>query len=182
MQFQMVDLVILGIIGLSSLTGLFRGVVKEVIALGIWIVALWAGYNHAHSLAPLLKSYIHSDTACAVVAFVIIVLGILLVGAILNFIIGFLLVRTGLGSMDKILGMCFGFARGVIIVSLMLAIASMTSLPYKSYTENSRLCAQLQPVVQWISGYIPPILDQLKAVDSKSNGTIGTMINTIPRS
>lgn len=37
-----VDYVIISIIVLSILTGLFRGVVKELMALGIWVVALWS--------------------------------------------------------------------------------------------------------------------------------------------
>jgi membrane protein required for colicin V production len=181
MQFQVVDLIIIGVIGLSSLTGLFRGVVKEVIALGVWIIAVWMGYNHAHSLTPWLQTYIQNPTACSAIAFIIIVIGVLLVGGILNFILGLMLRRTGLSSMDKILGMCFGFARGVFIVSLILAVVSMTSLPYQPYTQNSVICAKLQPVITWISGYFPMVLNHLKSVDTNVSGSIGNIINTVPR-
>jgi membrane protein required for colicin V production len=181
MQFQVVDLILLGVIGLSSLTGLFRGAVKEIIALGIWIVAIWTGYNHAYSLVPWLRSYVQSPTACLAIGFMIIVLGVLLVGSILNFILGFMLKRTGLSSIDKILGMCFGFARGVFIVSLVLAILSMTSLPYQQYVQGSRVYAQLKPVINWISGYIPMVINRLKAVDTDVSGQIGNIINTVPR-
>jgi membrane protein required for colicin V production len=181
MQFQVVDLVIIGIIGLSSITGLFRGVVKEVIALGIWIVAIWMGYNHAQSLTPWLQTYIQNPTACTAIAFLIIVVGVLFAGAVLNFILGLMLRRTGLSSMDKLLGMCFGFARGVFMVSLILAILSQTSLPYQQYTQSSAIVAQLQPVVNWITGYIPLVLNHLKSVDTSVSGNIGNIINTIPR-
>ena len=181
MQSQIVDIVLIIVIGLSSLTGLFRGVVKEVIALGIWIVAVWMGYNHAQSLTPWLSSYIHNPTALMAIAFLVIVVGVLLAGAILNFILGLMLKRTGLSSMDKILGMCFSFARGVFIVSLILAILSMTSLPYQQYIQGSKVVPQLQPVVNWISGYIPMVLNHLKSVDTNVSGKIGNIINTIPR-
>ncbi|MFT4058747.1 MAG: CvpA family protein [Legionella sp.] len=181
MQFQIVDLVIIAIIGLSSITGLFRGAVKEVIALGVWIVAIWTGYNQAQNLAPWLQNYIQNQTACTAIAFLIIVVGVLIAGAILNFILGLLLKRTGLSSMDKMLGMCFGFVRGVFMVSLILAILSQTSLPYQSYLAGSTIVPQLQPVVTWISGYIPTVLNQLQSVDGNVGGTIGNIINTIPR-
>lgn len=181
MQFQVIDLILMGVIGLSSLTGLFRGVVKEVIALGIWVVAIWMGYNHAQGLTPWLQSYIQNPTACMAVAFLIIVVGVLFAGAILNFILGLVLKRSGLSSMDKLLGMCFGFARGVFTVSLLLAVLSMTSLPYQQYTQGSKVCAQLQPVVNWISGYIPMVINHLKSVDTNVSGQIGNIINTIPR-
>jgi membrane protein required for colicin V production len=181
MQFQVVDLVLLGVIGLSSLTGLFRGAVKEIIALGIWIVAIWMGYNHAQNLTPWIQFYVQSSTASTVIAFGIIVLAVLITGGILNFILGLMLRRSGLSSIDKILGACFGFARGVFIVSLVLAILSMTSIPYQSYVQGSRVYAQLQPVIRWISGYIPMVINRIKAVDTDVSGNIGNMINTIPR-
>jgi membrane protein required for colicin V production len=180
MQLQVVDLIIIVIIGLSSVTGLFRGVVKEVIALGIWVVAIWMGYNHSQSLTPWLGAYIQNGTAQTAIAFGIIVLGVLIAGAIVNFILGFLLNRTGLSSIDKILGMCFGFARGVLIVSFVLAVLSMTSLPYQPYTASSRVVAQLQPVVNWISGYIPIFINKMKSVDNVT-GNFGNLIDTVAR-
>ncbi|MGC1182266.1 CvpA family protein [Legionella sp.] len=181
MKFQIIDLIIIGIVGLSSLTGLFRGVVKEVIALCIWIVAIWTGYHYSQSLTPWVGSYIQSSTASEIVAFIIIVVGVLLIGSILNFILGLVLKRSGLSSIDKILGMCFGFVRGIFIVSLVLAILSMTSLPYQPYVKGSVICNQLKPVINWVSKYIPIVLNHLKSVDSNVNGDIGNIINTIPR-
>ena len=43
MQLQWVDLAIIAVIGLSVLTGLFRGFVKELVALCVWILAIWLG-------------------------------------------------------------------------------------------------------------------------------------------
>lgn len=179
MQLQWIDLFIIGIIGLSALTGLFRGVVKEIIALGIWIVGIWMGYNHAQSITPYVQPYIQNTTAQTAVAFLAILFGVLLAGGILNFILGLMLRRTGLSSMDKILGMGFGFARGVFIVSLILAVLKMTSLPYQQYVQSSTICAQLQPIVNWISRYIPTFINQLKSVDNVT-GNIGNIIDTIP--
>lgn len=179
MQLQWVDLIIIGIVGLSALTGLFRGVVKEVIALGIWVVAIWMGYNHSQAVVPYIQPYIQNPTACSIAAFLVILVGVLLAGAILNFILSLVLRRSGLSSIDKILGMCFGFARGVFIVSFVLAVLSMTSLPYQPYVQTSTLCMKLQPVVNWISQYIPTFINRLKSVDSVS-GSIGNIIDTIP--
>lgn len=178
MQFQWIDLILIGIIGLSALTGLFRGVVKEVIALGIWVVAIWVGYNYSQVLNPWVQPFIQDQTARTVVSFIVLVVGVLLAGAIANAIIGLLLSRSGLSSMDKILGMIFGFARGVFIISLVLAILQMTSLPYQQYVQGSKVCAQLTPVVNWISGYLPTFINNVKSV---GNNVGGNIINAIPR-
>lgn len=175
MQLQWIDLVIIAVIGLSALTGLFRGVVKEVIALGIWILAIWLGYNYSQSLDPWLQSYIQEKSARTVVAFLIILFGTLLAGGIVNTILSFMLKSTGLSGMDKILGMVFGFARGVFIVALILAAVKMTSLPYQQYVQNSKVIAQLNPVVNWISGYLPVFIERVKSVDKVVN-----IIDTVP--
>lgn len=175
MQLQWIDLIIIGVIGLSAITGLFRGVVKEVIALCVWILAIWMGYNYSSSLTPMLQKYIQDQSARTAVAFIIILFGVLLAGGIVNTILSFMLRRTGLSGMDKLLGMVFGFARGVFIVSLILATVKMTSLPYQQYTQTSQITAQLTPVVNWISGYFPVFLDKVKAV----NPLVG-VIDTVP--
>jgi membrane protein required for colicin V production len=180
MQLQWVDLVVIGIIGLSAFTGLFRGVIKEVIALGVWVVGLWVGYHYTDSLTPWVAQYVQNSTAQTAIAFVIILIGVLIAGSVLNYTLSLLLKSTGLSSIDKLLGMCFGFIRGGFIVSLILAILSMTSLPYQQYVNNSMICNQLRPVVNWISSYIPMVLNQIKSVDTISAG-MGNLIDAAPR-
>lgn len=169
MQLQWADILILVIIGLSALTGLFRGLIKEFIALAIWIVAIWAAYKYSGSLDPWLQGYIQDKSARTILAFVLILLGVLISGGVINAVLGLVLKGTGLGGTDKILGAVFGFARGVFIVSLIMAIISMTSLPYHQYIQSSRFYPELAPVVNWISGYLPKIINQVKLADKTSN-------------
>ena len=177
MQLQWIDLIIIAVIALSALTGLFRGVVKEVVALGIWVAAIWLGYTHAHDLDPWLQTYINDPSVRKAAAFIIIVIGVLFVGGIINTILSFMLKRTGLSGMDKTLGMVFGFARGVFIVALVMAAVKMTSLPYQQYLQSSAFAARLDPLVNWISGYLPVFIDHVKSVDKTGN-----IIDTIPQS
>lgn len=165
MQFQWVDLIIVAVIGLSALTGLFRGFIKELIALVVWVVAIWVGYNYTHSLDPWLQPYIMDKSVRSIIAFLIILVGVLIAGGIVNAILSRIITGTGLGGMDKILGMVFGFARGAFIVALIIAILAMTSLPYQQYMQGSRLYPQLIPVVNWISGYLPQLINKVKSVD-----------------
>lgn len=170
MQFQWVDIIFIIIIGLSSITGLLRGFVKEFIAIGVWILAVWAGYNYSGSVTPYIQPYIQNPSILSIVSFMVVVLGVLIAGGIANFVIGLFLKGSGLGAMDKVLGGIFGFGRGVFILSLIFAILSMTSLPYQQYVQGSRVYNQLTPVINWISGYLPGLLNQAKqmAANNKS--------------
>ncbi|MFI4918272.1 MAG: CvpA family protein [Legionellales bacterium] len=169
MQLQWVDIAIISIIGLSVLTGLFRGFVKELVALCVWVLAIWLGYHYAASLDPWLSGYIQDKTVRTVVAFIGILFATLLAGGIVNTLLSFILKRSGLSGTDRTLGMCFGFLRGVFIVALIMVAMKMTSFPYQQYTHDSTLYARFDPLVDWLSEHMPAFIKQVKTIDKTEN-------------
>lgn len=160
-----VDLGIIAIIGLSILTGLIRGFIKELIALAVWILAFWLAYHYAFSLDPWLQKYIQDKTARIVTGFIIILIGTLISGGIVNALLSFILKRSGLSGTDRILGMGFGFIRGLFIVALIIVMVQMTSLPYQDYEKESKLYAQFNPLVGWISASMPDFIKKVNIFD-----------------
>lgn len=169
MQLQWVDIAIVAIIGLSVLTGLFRGFVKELVALCVWILAIWLGFNYSPSLDPWLQTYIQEQSARTAIAFIIILFATLFVGGVINAILSFILKRAGLSGTDRTLGMGFGFLRGVFIVALIMVAVKMTSLPYQQYSQESKLYARFDPVVSLLYEHLPEFIKQVKAVDKSEN-------------
>jgi len=162
-----VDLIIIGILALSVVTGLVRGFVKELVALGIWIAAIWVAYHYYREVAVWLKPYIHEDIAQTAAAFVIIILGTVVSGSLINALLSFILHSTGLTGTDRLLGMGFGFVRGVFIISLLILAARMTALvPTQEYIRQSYLYAKFDPIVNWMSGFSPGIMKQINVLDS----------------
>lgn len=175
MPLQWADIAIVTVIGLSMLTGLFRGFVKELISLCTWIVAIWVGFHYSDSLDPWLVSYIQDKTARTAVAFILILFACLLVGGIINATLSFILRRSGLSGTDRTLGMGFGFLRGIFIVALIMLAMKMTSLPYEQYAKDSKLYARFDPLVAWLYGHMPEFVKQVKSVDKTEN-----LIDTVP--
>lgn len=169
MQLQWVDLLIIAVIGLSMLTGLFRGFVKELVALCVWAIALWLGFHYTDLLDPWLKPYIQEQSARTTVAFVIILFATLFVGGVINAILSFILKRAGLSGTDRTLGMGFGFIRGVFIVALLMVTVKMTSLPYERYAQDSALYSRFDPIVAVIYSHLPEFIKQVKTVDNSDN-------------
>ncbi|HAT6942070.1 TPA: CvpA family protein [Legionella pneumophila] len=177
MQLQWVDIAIVAIIALSVLTGLFRGFVKELVALCVWVLAIWLGFNYSQSLDPWLSSYIEEQSVRTAIGFIIILFATLFVGGVVNAILSFILKRAGLSGTDRTLGMGFGFLRGVFIVALIMVAVKMTSLPYQEYSQKSKFYARFDPVVALLYSHLPEFIKQVKAVDKTEN-----IIDTVPAS
>ncbi len=164
-EFSGVDYVILAIIGVSVITGLFRGFIKELMALGIWIIALWGAAKFSGFAADYLKPWITQSEFRMVVSFVLLTITILLLGGLITSLMSFLIERSGLSSTDRLLGMVFGFARGVFIISLIILVAQMTGFPQEKYAKHSKLYDQFTPVVGWLSSFAPQWLSKIKSID-----------------
>lgn len=169
MALSSVDIAVTSIVLLSMITGLFRGLVKECIALSVWIFAFWVAFHYSSVLDPWIEPHVHDQSARTVVAFLIILFSSLILGGIINAIIGFLMRRSGLSGTDRLFGMGFGFARGVFIVAILILGVRMTGMPVAEYTKDSILYAKMTPLVDWLSQYVPDFIKQVQLFD-KSGG------------
>ena len=149
------DLVILGIIALSALISLIRGFVKESISLVTWIVAGTLSFRYFSPMAEMLEPFVESPTIRSVSAFAILFLCTLIIGAIANFIMSQLVSKTGLSGTDKALGVVFGGARGVLIVTMVVLLASLTPMPQAQWWQDSVTVGMFQNLASWVKEIIP---------------------------
>ncbi len=165
MSFHWIDYVIIGIISLSVITGLFRGFVKEIVALLVWALGLWASFLYSTKLEVLFSSFLHDKNMRLVAAFLSILLFILIVGALFNRILSVILQRSGLSSTDRLLGMGFGLIRGIFTVTLIIVAINMTNIEgAKQYSNKSKLYAKFTPFVNYMDKHTSDILDRAEEV------------------
>jgi membrane protein required for colicin V production len=120
-----VDIAILIITVLSSLFGLWRGFIKEVLSLLTWIAALLVARVYSEYLSGWLSGMIDNDGIRYVTAFTLLFVAVMVVGTLINFLLSKLLVVNGLKFADRLLGGVFGIARGLIIVLVGLFIGNV---------------------------------------------------------
>lgn len=150
-----IDIVIVGIILISTLISLFRGFVKESISLATWIIAGILGVRYMHVMAALLENTIESVTIRMAASFAVLFIATLIVGAIFNFIVSQMVDKTGLGGTDKALGMVFGLGRGVLIIVMLLLLAGLTTMPEEVWMKESLLIEYFSSISVWIREFLP---------------------------
>ena len=120
-DFAVADVVIVVVIVASAVWGTLRGLVKEVVALGIWVAALLLSVVFAAPLGAVVADTL-SPRLQVGVGFAMVFIVVLIAGALLQRILGRLVDSAGLTGTDRTLGLLFGAARGVIVVIVALIV------------------------------------------------------------
>ena len=150
-----IDIAIVALIVLSAVLSLFRGFVKEALALASWLMALWIAMIFYEQLASVLAQWISEPSIQKVAAFSILFISVLLVGAIVNYLASGLVAKTGLAGTDRMLGVVFGVARGAFIVAILVLFAGLTPMPQDAWWQDSRLLGYFQEFALWMRDYLP---------------------------
>ncbi len=115
-----VDWAILGVIAVSCLIGVWRGLLKELMTIVIAILAVVTALVFYDKLALLWIDELSSPGLRNVAAFGVIMIAVMIVGGLLSFIAGKLFGLAALKPVDRILGLLFGLFRGCVIVMAVL--------------------------------------------------------------
>ena len=160
-----VDYAIIGVIALSVLVGLTRGLQREVLSFVIWLGAVLIAWTFHKELAPQLAPWVDMPTARLGAAFLILVLGVLILGAIFGHLLSILVRKSKLTGTDRALGAAFGAVRGGILVAMLVFLGALTPLPEDDWWQDSMLIGRFQVVAQRILEQIPPqAIDRLKGL------------------
>ena len=144
------DTIILGIIGVSVLISIMRGFVKEAMSLVIWILAIWVAVSYYSPLDAKLINSIESPSVRVVTAFAILFVGTLVVGAIINRVLSVVVKQSGLSGTDRMLGIFFGTARGLLIIGVLVLLAKETELPRENWWKESNFLGHFQELAGWL--------------------------------
>ncbi len=149
-----IDYVIIGIVGFSALVSLIRGFVREALSLVTWGCAFFVASHYFSYLAVWFTGF-EEPMVRNGVAIAALFIATLIVGAIVNYVIGSLVEKTGLSGTDRVLGVCFGALRGVLIVSaILLFLDTFTGFSKSTDWTQSQLVPQFSYIIRWFFDYL----------------------------
>jgi membrane protein required for colicin V production len=154
------DIALLVILGLSTLVGLWRGFVVEVMSLAVWIAAFWLAFVYGDAVAPLFDSWVASPSARLLLGYALLFAAALAVGGLATWLMGKLVRSTGLSGTDRLLGLLFGAARGYALAALAVLLAGFTALPGDPWWEQSRVLPAFQRGAEWLRTHLPESVAQ----------------------
>jgi len=126
---------------LSTVWGVFRGLVHELFTLVGLVAAALLAIRGAPSVAHLLEPLITAPWARQAVGFCLIFLAVLAVVMVCSTLLRRFLYAVGLSLVDRLLGGLFGLAKVVLITSVLLIIVNRVSPSARAQLEAESVLA-----------------------------------------
>ena len=140
-----IDYILLAILVISTGISWFRGFVKEAVSLASWAMAIWCAWTFGGAVAGALEGSIESMSIRLWVARVLLLVGVLFAGGLLQRSMVSLLKKSGLTGTDRSIGMLFGCARGVLLIGLLVTILQRAGFEDTTWWPDSKLIPYAAP-------------------------------------
>jgi membrane protein required for colicin V production len=184
MPFQLLDLILVGIMLISGLLALMRGFTREVLSLVAWGAAAVAAYFAIRSpeLIAFASKYVEPEIVAKIAvgasAFLIVLIAVSLISVKLSDAV----VDSAAGAFDRTLGFVYGLARGLVLVVIAYLFYGWL-IPVdrqEVWVKNARSLPLIQSVGLMILSLVPPdiaeTLTNAAIVSSPSGGSTAVTV------
>lgn len=149
------DYAVVVLILASAIVGLWRGVVREILSLLGWVLALVAAIMFGGDAGGFLPGSIQNPGLRYLLGMLLVLVGVLIIAYLLGWMLHKLLHAAGLGWLDRGLGVIFGLMRGLLVVLVLVFIAGLTRVPQEKWWRESLLAPYLQTAVLGLRPLLP---------------------------
>ena len=119
------DIVALVLLGGGAVFGAMKGFVHEALSLFAWVLAVLAVKVLHTPVTGALAAPVGTASGAAALAVVLLFGGTFILGRLLASTLGRRTKQSVLGPVDRVLGLGFGFAKGLILASLLFLLATL---------------------------------------------------------
>jgi membrane protein required for colicin V production len=145
-MFNVLDLVILGVLVLSAVLAAWRGFTHEVLSIGSWVGAAIVMFVAGPYAEPLAAVYVEHDTLAKIVAYAAVFVIALIPLSYISYRIAQGVRGSAVGPVDRLLGLAFGAARGLVVIGVGFLV--FTSLVGENRLPDWFKEAKLRPLME----------------------------------
>ena len=149
------DYVVIFIIVCSVVISTMRGLVKEILSLISWIVALVVANSYGETVAAWLPDVIPGNLSRMIVGFLALFISVRLLMALLMHAFDAVIKASGLSLADRGLGGLFGLARGCVLVMTLALVCGMTAIPQQAFWKNALLSPVTEVAIKTVMPFLP---------------------------
>ncbi|GKW49531.1 CvpA family protein [Halomonas sp. NCCP-2165] len=149
MALTWLDWAFLAVLAVTMLTGFMRGLVREALGLGAWILALLVARFLAEPVAGLLSGLIDSADGRLVLAFILVILGVVIASGIVIRLLHAAVEWVGMGFFNRLMGAAFGTLKGGAILVLVTILISLTPLAQLEAWQQAELRPTFEVLRDW---------------------------------
>ena len=133
------DYLVITAIIISAVIGAARGFLRESIAFGAWLIALFLAWHFSDLIAPHLGGLMADSEVRPWAARIIIVVLVLLLGAGIGATLSHFVRLSIFSGMDRLLGFAFGLLRGFVLLGVFVILGQLLRLQGEHWWRGSLL-------------------------------------------
>jgi len=149
-----IDYPIIFIVVISALFGIFRGFIRELLAVVSWVLAFYCSSLFSDQLAKIIP-FFEDGALKHFIAYLIIFVVILVVASIIIKLLNKFIKTVGLSFSNILMGSLFGFIRGVLIAFLLIIVAEKMNLVDQNTINQSLTAPLIKKSVEKSLPYLP---------------------------
>jgi membrane protein required for colicin V production len=154
-----VDITLILIILWSVATGVRSGLARVIVSFFAAIAAFLIGFWFYPVVAVKLAPWIANPTLANFAGFLILFVGILIVGSFLANILSKLFEWVGLSWLNRLMGGAAGFIRGVLVIAVVTdVLIAFAPSPTPETLQHSLVVPYVTNVAGWLVDLAPPAL------------------------
>ena len=157
---NLLDVLLIAVIAFSSVYGLFKGLVKEVISLLALIIGLIGASRLYEGASPLLQNLGVGEQAARILSFIILFIAIFVALTVIGKLIHKLVQAIFLGWLNRLGGVGFGLIRGIIVSAIIIMILTMILSEKAPILSESKLTPHIMSLSRVLVPLVPDDLQK----------------------
>jgi membrane protein required for colicin V production len=159
MPFQLLDLILVGIMIISGLLALMRGFTREVLSLLAWGIAGIAALGAVLSpqLNQLAGQYLQPDVVAKIALGGGVFLIVLIIMSLISVRVADWVLDSAAGAFDRTMGFAYGLARGLLLVAIayLFYVWLVPEQKQEDWIRNARLLPVVKEVSTVVISFLP---------------------------